>query len=133
LDDRSQLRVAIEAEAMLGMLGKCEAGEWSLVSSEVLWLEVSRTQQADRKAIVSAILSTAESVIPINDNIERRAKVFETRGFKAFDALHLATAEASQANYFCTCDDRLLNRAMEQQDLMVRVVSPLELANQVNP
>jgi hypothetical protein len=95
LDDRSQLRVALEAEAMLGMFAKCEAGEWNLVSSEVLLLEVSRNQQADRKAIVSAILSTAETVVEVNDEIETRAKAFESRGFKAFDALHLASAEAS--------------------------------------
>lgn len=86
LDNKAQLRIALEAEAVLGILARCEAGDMTLSSSEVLSLEVDRNQQPQRKAYVSAILAQAQSVIAINSEIEQRAKVLEKRGFKAFDA-----------------------------------------------
>ena len=50
LDDKSQLRVSLEAEAVLGLLALCEGGEHSLVSSEILHLENDRTPHGCRKA-----------------------------------------------------------------------------------
>jgi len=52
-------------------------------------------------------------------------------GFKGADALHLACAEAAQVDYFCSCDDRLIRRAKTVQSLQVKVVSPLELAEEI--
>jgi hypothetical protein len=39
LDNKSQIRVALEAEAILGVLALCEAGDLELISSEVLVFE----------------------------------------------------------------------------------------------
>lgn len=47
------------------------------------------------------------------------------------DALHLAVAEAAQADYFCTCDDRLLRKAKQIADLKVKTLSPLELIEEL--
>lgn len=133
LDNKAQLRIALEAEAVLGLLAQCEEGTMTLVSSEVLSLEVDRNQQPQKKAYVSSILAQAQSVITVNDEIEQRAKVLVKRGFKAFDALHIASAESGAVDYFCTCDDRLLMKARQQPDLFVKVLSPLELAHEVSP
>lgn len=132
LDDKAQLRVAVEAEAILGLLAKCEAGEWTLVSSEVLSLEVDRNRQPQKKAYVSSILEQAQVVITLNEEIAHRAKALEKRGFRAFDALHLAAAESGGVDYFCSCDDRVLKKSRRQTDLAVKVVSPLELANEAS-
>lgn len=132
LDDKAQLRVALEAEAILGVLALCEAGTETLVSSEVLVLENERNPQAQRKAFVAAILEDATIVIRVNDEIRQRAKVLEKRAFKAFDALHVACAESGKVDYLCTCDDRLLKKSRRQTDLTVKVVSPLELVNEVS-
>ena len=43
LDNKTQIRVALEAEAVLGVLALCEAGDLDLISSEVLAFEVART------------------------------------------------------------------------------------------
>ena len=100
------MRVALEAEAVLGLLAKCEAGEWTLVSSEILTLEVDRNRQPQKKAYVSSSLEKAQVVITVNDDIAERAKVLEKRGFRPFDALLIASAEAG-GDYFCSCDDRV--------------------------
>jgi len=48
------------------------------------------------------------------------------------DALHLASAEEAEADYFCTCDDRFLKRAKTFNDLRTKVVTPLELIEELN-
>ena len=53
------------------------------------------------------------------------------QGFKALDALHLALAEAGRVDYFCTSDDKLLKRAKRLGGILVKVVSPVELAEEV--
>ena len=131
LDNKGPLRITLEAEAVLGVLAKCEEGSLTLVSSEVLLLEVDRNPQPQKRAYVSSILERAHVVVVVDDEIEQRAKELEQRGFKAFDALHLASAEAGGVDYFCTCDDRVLKKSRQQTDLSVKVVSPLELANEV--
>jgi len=62
-----------------------------------------------------------------------RARVLEQGGIKPLDALHVASAEAGNAAYFCTCDDRLLKRLLARTDLQVTVVTPLELIQRVLP
>ena len=54
-------------------------------------------------------------------------------GLRHLDALHLAAAEAEAVDYFCTCDDRFFKKAKARTDIAVRVVSPLELAQEVLP
>lgn len=133
LDDKSQLRVALEAEAILGALAVCDAGQAVLVSSEVLLLENERHPQPQGKAFVAATLDQATDFIAVTDDVRDRAIELERRGFKAFDALHVACAEVGEVDYFCTCDDRLLKKSRRQADLLVKVVSPLELASEISP
>jgi hypothetical protein len=80
LDNKSQLRIALEAEAVLGILAKCDAGALTLVSSEVLLVEVDRNQQPQRKAYVSSVLGQAKIAITIDDEISLRARDLEKRG-----------------------------------------------------
>ena len=63
--------------------------------------------------------------------LEARALVLEARGFKGFDALHIATAETGHVDYFCTCDDRLIKKVQAQPDVVTKVVSPLELVKEL--
>ncbi len=132
LDDKTQLRVALEAEAVLGVLSLCEAGTQTLISSEILVLENELNPRPERKAFVAAILEQARNAVIVNGEVKRRAKVLEDRGFKAFDALHLACAESGKVDCLCTCDDWLLKKARRQVDLDVKVLSPLELGNEVS-
>ena len=133
LDGKSQPRIALEAEAVLAILGLCEQGTVSLVSSDVLVFEVDRNPHPQRKAYVSEVIVSDSTVIRLDDRVERRAKELEVLGLKALDALHLAAAEAEQVDYFCTCDDRFLKRAKAQPDVTTKVVSPLELAQEIVP
>jgi hypothetical protein len=78
-------------------------------------------------------LARTKHTVVVSTAIEHRAKTLEQDGFKALDALHLAAAEAEAVDYFCTCDDRFFRKAKARTDLAVRVVLPLELAQEVLP
>lgn len=131
LDDRSQGRIQLEAEAILAILTLCEEEQVSLVSSDVLEYELGQNPLPERKAYGSEVLAKADIFIEVDDQITQRAKTLEGLGFKGADALHLACAEAEEVDYFCSCDDKLLRRARTVQALLVKVVSPLELAEEV--
>ena len=45
--------------------------------------------------------------------------------------LHSAFASRAKAEYFCTCDDRLLKKSKRLKTLATKVVSPLELIAEI--
>ncbi len=48
-DDRSQPRIAVEAEAVLAILALCESHHLRLISSEALLFEIGRIPDQTRK------------------------------------------------------------------------------------
>jgi predicted nucleic acid-binding protein len=60
-----------------------------------------------------------------------RAANLITFGFRPLDALHIALAESGNADYFCTCDDKLLRNAKRVVDLMVKVITPVDLVREI--
>jgi predicted nucleic acid-binding protein len=130
LDNRSQLRIAVEAEAILGLLLLSET-EIELISSDALLFEVKRIPDVYRKKYVIEVLDECNIFIKLNDHIENRATILNVKGIKPLDALHLACAEAAKADYFCTCDDQFLKKAKTLQDIQTKAVSPLELIAEI--
>jgi len=131
LDSATHLRVALESEAVLGILALCESGQVEIVSSDALVYETEQNLWPLRKEHALAVLSRAVEFIHLTETIEKRAQELNAQGFKPLDALHLAMAEAGNVDYFCTCDDRLLRKAKRMKDLQVKVVSPLDLVKEL--
>ena len=110
LDSRTQVRISLEAEAMVGVIALIEDSEVELVSSDVLLFETRRNPRYERRAYALDILAKASMIVRLDESIRRRAAELEARGLKPLDALHLASAEAAKVEYFCTADDKLLER-----------------------
>src|ERR1700758_288683 len=98
LDDKTQLRIALEAEAVLGILALCRAGQAQLLSSDALEYEAARNTHPLRKAHTEEILARAVEVIRLSDEIEQSARVYNQGGLKPLDALHLACAVQARAD-----------------------------------
>lgn len=131
-DDQHQPRVRLEAEAVLGLLQLVKLGELTLIGSEVLDLECSRTPDADRRRKVEAFLGIATLKIVVSARNRQRGRDLEASGFRAFDALHIACAESGGAEALLTTDDRLRNRAARQQDkIALRVENPAKWYSEV--
>ena len=132
LDSQDNVRVATEAQAVLGILRLCESGQLTLVGSDALRFELEKNPHPVRKDYAAVVLSNAAAFIATDQRVETRARQFEAAGMKPLDALHLASAVEAKADFFCTCDDRLLKRAREADTGRTRVVSPLELVTEVS-
>lgn len=131
LDDRSQPRINIEAEAVLTILQLIESGHLELLSSEVLLFEIDRIPNQYRKGQATEMLKLATHVIELNDEIEAQADKLVKTGVKPLDALHLASASWAKVDYFCTCDDKLLKKRNTLKSIATEVVSLLQLVTEV--
>lgn len=121
----------MEAEAILGLLALCEAGQIDLVSSETLLFETEQNPHPVRKRYALDVLARATLLVTTDNRIEEQARTWHNAGIKPVDALHLASAVAGEVDYFCTCDDRFLKRAKAVDTKHTKVVSPLELIAEV--
>jgi predicted nucleic acid-binding protein len=131
-DDQTQAHIRLEAEAVLLIMARCQAQQWECLGSDVLDYEIAQTPNAERRARVNLLARYAQSYVAVDDDITERAMKLETLGLDAFDALHIASAEAGQADVFLTTDHVLLRRTARLAGaLYVRVVNPLTWLGEV--
>lgn len=102
-----------------------------MLSSEALLYEGEQSSLEIRKEHTFAVLSKAKNVLQVTPKEKLRAAKLMTFGIKPLDALHLALAEAGKADFFCTCDDRLLQSAKKVKNLLVKVVNPIDLIQEI--
>ena len=126
-DDQSQARIAEEAEAVEQILRLLRTKTIEWLSSTALKAEMRHDPDAERRYEVEVLLLLATDTIPLDSQIVQRAMELETVGYGAFDALHLSSAEAGEANVLLTTDDRFMKRAARGVGSpRVRVVNPVE-------
>lgn len=109
-DDQKQPRIWLETLAFSLVLSLIETGEADLVSSPMHTLENAQSPLALRRLWVRKCLDLATHSVTLTDAIRQRANALVQNRQKPLDALHLACAEAAGAEYFLTCDDRLIKR-----------------------
>lgn len=131
LDTPNQIRIALESEAMLGIIAFCDSGQVELLSSEALLYEGEQSSLPIRKEHTLAILAKAKSMVNVAEKDKQRAANLMGFGIKPLDALHIALAESGNADYFCTCDDKLLRNVKQVKDLMVKVINPVDLVQEI--
>ncbi len=126
-DDQRQDRIRLEAEAVLLILGRCEAGTWQWLSSAVVEEEVNNTPSRERRSRVRNMLSGAHSTVALTGAAIARAQELKAMRFRTYDALHLACAEQAMVDIFLTTDDHVLRLATRHaEQLQVRVANPLD-------
>jgi len=114
----------LEAEAVLSILTQCE-------TDRLTFFETERNPNLARREYALGALDKAQQWIPLDTAIESHARTLHAQGIQPLDALHLASAEAAEVDYFCTCDDKLLKNARRSKAIHITVVSPLELIQEL--
>lgn len=132
LDSKNQLRILLEADAVLGIVELCRTQEAELVTSDLLRFEIGKCQNVVRREYATDILQTAKVDICLTVGIRQRAYELESFGIKPLDALHIAAAETAEADYFCTCDDGILTKARSAPISTMKIISPVELITELN-
>ena len=124
-DDWSQERVRLEGDAIVCIMERVRSGEWQLISSEAVMVELGRMSNLEKKARILELLNLATFSQAINDEIDARSQQLESYGFGLFDAIHVACAEAASASIFLSTDDRLLKAASRNRNFIrVQVSNP---------
>lgn len=125
-DDQTQSRIALEAQAILTILSQCQSGQWKLITSTVLDAELAQTPNLERLNNVKGLLAIALIKVVSSSIIEERTVELVQLGFSGYDAAHIASAERSRADIFLSTDDRLINKAQRNiQVLNVAVDNPV--------
>lgn len=110
-DDQSQVRIRLETIAIFSILQKIKNKELTLLWSFMIDYENSLNPYEDvRQEIEMAASLAVESVTP-DESVLTAAKEFESKGIKPRDSIHLACALKGKAEYFLTCDDKLIRGA----------------------
>lgn len=130
-DDRFQMRIALESEAVLQVLERVQLGSLKLVKSTALQLEISHMPHGERRNFCEALLEQITENLEMNDEIAQLARGYTSKGIKSLDALHLAYAVGYEINYFCTCDDRFLKKATEIETGLTKVFNVVDLIQNI--
>jgi len=126
-DDQSQPRIALETRAILTILNQCQMGEWRLITSTALDIELAQTPDLERLKNVKMILAIAKIKVISSEFIDQRSRELQSTGMTAFDATHIASAERSKADVFLTTDDRLIKKVNKNtQIIQVKTSNPIQ-------
>jgi hypothetical protein len=88
-----------------------ESEQVDLMTSSVVGFENSKNPFPERKEWVDCCLKLSKQKVVLDTSIRQRAlELGGQQGIKSIDALHLACGESGQADFFLTCDDRLVKR-----------------------
>lgn len=117
----------------MGVLALCESRKAELIASDALVFETDANPDAVRRDFAAQVIAKAGQFVRTSEKLKAQARTFIDGGIKPLDALHLASAVEAQADFFCTCDDRLLRRARSLNTAPTKVLSPLELVAEIQP
>src|SRR4030042_2958815 len=127
-DYQGQERVALETGAFIYILEKVEKGSHVLVASEALLFENNKSLDEQRKTRIASYFSLAREFVGADFSDMERVNVLKELGFPDIDALHVALAEKSRADYFVTCDDDIIKLYQRHKNLVkVNIISLIEL------
>jgi hypothetical protein len=125
-DDWAQERVRLEGDSVLTILERVRTGEWQLISSEAILVELEKMRNLEKKTSILSLLALATQMQDINPTVEERSQQLEQFGFGLFDSFHLACAEAAGVNIFLSTGDRLLKTARRYaSQLKVAISNPV--------
>jgi predicted nucleic acid-binding protein len=112
-----------EAEILFFVLELAKKEKVILVNSSVIEYENSLNPFPERKIFIEKIMQQAKVYQNVNEKIRKKAlEIEKTMKTQPIDALHIATAEATQVEFFITCDYNLVKRY--KSDL--RIIKPLD-------
>jgi len=122
-DDQTQVKIFLETQASISIFQLIAEQTIELINSPVLERENQRNLSTIRQNFMQTYLDNAPIYQSLTPIIIERARQLQNQGLKNFDALHVASAEAAQSDYFLTCDRRLINRC---KTLTLKVINPVD-------
>lgn len=113
----------LEGEVLSLVIKLVESRKVKMVNSSVIEYENSLNTIPERKIFVEEILKRAKVYQNADENIKKHAEnLVKTINISPVDALHLASAESSNAEVFITCDYGIIKKYKGK----VKTITPME-------
>jgi hypothetical protein len=131
-DLQEQPLIRLQTEAVLSILA-LPPGTVELLQSDALVLENGLNPDQARREAVALWLSEAVAIAPNEADLSVRIDELVAKGFKSFDAFHLASAELSGVEVFLTVDLQVLSLAKRVSgELNVSVTDPVHFIEEIS-
>ncbi|MFQ6076015.1 MAG: type II toxin-antitoxin system VapC family toxin [Candidatus Bathyarchaeia archaeon] len=137
-DDQTQARIREESEAFVRILEMVERHTATLISSDLLLLEVEIIRDLRKRERARCYLELCSEHVSTHEEIRGLAEKLERLcGLVGRDAYHVSSACYSNAEYFLTCDDRMLKRKKcaeylaSKEGFKITMLNPIEFVEQV--
>lgn len=125
-DDQTQDRIHLESEAVLAVLKRGQTGLYQIIGSDILELEMNQMRDIVKRTCVRELYKAAAVHGFYTEETRRRSQeIMKQSKIRTFDSLHIALAEALQADVLLTTDDKLEKMAAKLE-LKVKVMNPLK-------
>lgn len=112
-----------EGAVLFDIIRFAKEGKVELVHSAMIELENTANDIAARKSFVASVTHLAAAFQNLSDDIVRRAQeLVQAYRLQALDAVHIASAEAAQVDFFLTCDYTVLKCYKGT----LRIITPLQ-------
>ena len=121
----------MESEAILAILQRGQTGVYQIVGSRILELEMERMNDMVKRHRVQELYKVTVETVSYTEDIKRRSlEIMAKSKIRTFDSIHIASAEAAEADVMLTTDDKLEKMAMKLE-LGIKVMNPLKFAWEV--
>jgi predicted nucleic acid-binding protein len=112
-----------EGAVLYEIIRLTKEGKVQLVNSTIVEVENAANEIAARKTFVASVMYLSASYQSLNDSIvDRVEKLVREYHLQPLDAVHLASAEAAQVDFFITCDYTVSKRYRG----MLHIITPLQ-------
>jgi predicted nucleic acid-binding protein len=129
-DDKTQSRIAQEASAFVTILAEVVAGNVTCIGSDILDIEVKNTPDEVKRLRLLNLTGYCSEKVIMDEAIRKLGNELENRArLKPRDALHIASAARGLADYFLTCDDKIVKRAKDIQGFLAARGVKLQILN----
>lgn len=127
-DDQNSIVIKLETEAKLFIQSSIKNGEFELLWSYILDYENHFNPDKGKMNQIRQWKALAVSDIEESDEIFKTIEELNSIGVTSKDALHIACAVCSEADYFLTTDYRLLKKCKNYQ--RITVINPVDFVSQ---
>jgi len=121
-DDPKSIKIQLETSAKLYIQGQIRQGKYDLVWSYMSDFENNSNPNIENRisiqkweAIAKFKCTSSQQILTLGDKIKQK-------GIHANDALHIACAVVSQCEYFITTDIGLVNKQIEN----IQIINPID-------
>ena len=110
--NRSNSKIYYERNSIMIILELAEKSAIKIIGSEMLIKEIDDTKDAYKKSVLEMLYSLCSEEIIVDKTILNRAEIIRhSSNIKYKDSIHLACAEAANADVLLTTDIKFMNNS----------------------